>query len=68
MQALLDVGIAIRRGVATWDREPAYKNIVPSLSLLLTEDTYDNNIIIPLYVPMDKTDVDTVIREMRRVF
>lgn len=67
MQALLDVGIATRRGVMTSHRETAYKNIMPGLSLPVSEDASDNSIIIPLYVPMDMADVDTVIREMRRV-
>jgi dTDP-4-amino-4,6-dideoxygalactose transaminase len=67
MQALLDVGIATRRGVMTSHRETAYKTIMPHVSLPISEDASDNSIIIPLYVPMDMADVDTVIREMRRV-
>lgn len=67
MQALLDVGIATRRGVMTSHRETAYKTIMPDVSLPISEDASDNSIIVPLYVPMDMADVDTVIREMRRV-
>jgi dTDP-4-amino-4,6-dideoxygalactose transaminase len=61
MQALLDKGIASRRGVMTSHRETAYKNMCEGLSLPQTEDACDNSIIIPLYVPMEDNDISAVI-------
>jgi perosamine synthetase len=65
MQALLDMGIASRRGVMTSHRETAYKSYCEGLQLPRTEDACDNSIIIPLYVPMEQTDIDEVIRALR---
>jgi dTDP-4-amino-4,6-dideoxygalactose transaminase len=66
MQALLDIGIASRRGVMTSHRETAYKTYCSGLSLPVTEDACDNSIIIPLYVPMSQAEVDEVIRGFRK--
>jgi perosamine synthetase len=66
MQLLLDAGISSRRGVMTAHRETAYKNYCAGLSLPATEDACDNSIIIPLYVPMSKSEVDEVIRAFRK--
>jgi len=65
MQALLDRGIASRRGVMTSHRETAYKEQCKGLSLPRTEDACDRSIIIPLYVPMSADDVSTVISALR---
>jgi dTDP-4-amino-4,6-dideoxygalactose transaminase len=65
MQALLDRGIASRRGVMTSHRETAYKEQCTGLSLPRTEDACDRSIIIPLYVPMSADDVSTVISALR---
>lgn len=65
MQALLDMGIASRRGVMTSHRETAYKSYCEGFHLPRTEDACDNSIIIPLYVPMEQTDIDEVIRALR---
>ena len=61
MQALLDKGIASRRGVMTSHRETAYKEYCRDLSLPRTEDACDRSIIIPLYVPMKDNEVTTII-------
>jgi perosamine synthetase len=66
MQALLDIGIASRRGVMTSHRETAYLDYCKGLSLPATEDACDNSIIIPLYVPMKQEEVDEVIRGFRK--
>lgn len=66
MQALLDIGIASRRGVMTSHRETAYLDFCNGLSLPATEDACDNSIIIPLYVPMKQEEVDEVIRGFRK--
>ena len=62
MQALLDEGVASRRGVMTSHRETAYKAASMGVSLPVSEDACDNSIIIPLYVPMSVDDVNTVIK------
>ena len=67
MQALLDKGIASRRGVMTSHRETAYKEYCRDLSLPRTEDACDRSIIIPLYVPMKDEDIDTVIKGLREL-
>ena len=65
MQALLDKGIASRRGVMTSHRETAYKEQCKGLSLPRTEDACDRSIIIPLFIPMERDDVSTVIASLR---
>ncbi len=61
MQALLNEGVASRRGVMTTHRETAYKTACEGVSLPVSEDACDNSIIIPLYVPMSAEDVNIVI-------
>ena len=65
MQALLDKGVASRRGVMTSHRETAYKTMCAGLELPRTEDACDRSIIIPLFVPMSDEDVSTVIHQLR---
>ncbi len=67
MQALLDKGIASRRGVMTSHRETAYKEYCRDLSLPHTEDACDRSIIIPLYVPMKDEDIATVIKGLKEL-
>lgn len=64
MQALLDKGIASRRGVMTSHRETAYKAMCEGLSLPRTEEACDRSIIIPLYVPMDQEDISFVVETL----
>jgi dTDP-4-amino-4,6-dideoxygalactose transaminase len=64
MQALLDKGIASRRGVMTSHRETAYKAQCAGLSLPRTEDACDRSIIIPLYVPMKQEDISCVVEAL----
>lgn len=68
MQALLDRGIATRRGVMTSHRETAYKEYCKDLSLPVSEDASDRSIVIPLYVPMKDEEIEYVIRNIREVF
>ena len=67
MQKLLDKGISSRRGVMTSHRETAYKNEYSGLKLPLSENTADNSIIIPLYIPMNDEDVNFVISNLREL-
>jgi len=64
MQALLDKGIASRRGVMTSHRETAYKQHCEGISLPRTEDACDSSIIIPLYVPMSEEDISFVVETL----
>ena len=65
MQALLDKGVASRRGVMTSHRETAYQTMCAGIELPRTEDACDRSIIIPLFVPMSDEDVSTVIHHLR---
>jgi len=67
MQALLDKGIASRRGVMTSHRETAYKTYCTGLQLPRSEDACDNSIIIPLYVPMADEDIQQVIASLKNL-
>jgi dTDP-4-amino-4,6-dideoxygalactose transaminase len=67
MQALLDNGVASRRGVMTSHRETAYKEYCKGLSLPKTEDACDRSIIIPLYVPMSDDDINEIIHCLREL-
>ncbi|MEO6669107.1 MAG: DegT/DnrJ/EryC1/StrS family aminotransferase [Ferruginibacter sp.] len=66
MQKFLDEKIATRRGVMTTHRETAYKNLA-SYSLPVSEKAHDNSIVIPLFVPMEKTDIDKVIAVLKSI-
>lgn len=62
MQALLDKGIATRRGIATAHRETAYKNYEENYFLPISEDASDRSIVIPLFYPMLQEEIDYVIQ------
>lgn len=68
MQQLLDRGISTRRGVMTSHRETAYKERCAGLSLPASEEASDRSIVIPLYVPMTREEIEYVIRNIREVF
>jgi dTDP-4-amino-4,6-dideoxygalactose transaminase len=67
MQLLLDKGISTRRGVMTTHRETAYKNHKLVVPLPISEDTNDNSIVLPLYVPMNDYDVNYVISNIKSI-
>jgi len=66
MQKLLDLGISTRRGIMTAHREKAYSKFVNS-SLPATEDLADRSLLLPLYYPMDKADLDFVITNVKNI-
>jgi len=68
MQALLDKGIATRRGVMCTHRETAYKTEYKSTQLPISEDLQDNSIIIPLFIPMKPEEIDEVIIKFKETF
>jgi dTDP-4-amino-4,6-dideoxygalactose transaminase len=61
MQALLDRGVATRRGIMCAHREPAYRNHRLRYPLPESERAQDECILLPLYSEMTDTDQDTVI-------
>ena len=61
MQAMLDKGIATRRGIMTSHRETAYAEYSKGVSLPVSEDACDRSIILPLYYPMEQNDIQYVI-------
>ena len=67
MQAMLDVGIATRKGIMTAHREPAYE-YMNSDPMPITEDFADNSVLLPLYHPMPDEDFDYVISCIKKIF
>lgn len=67
MQKLLDKGIATRKGVMTSHRELAYRNFKKRFSLPISEDASDRSILLPLYVPMKKEEINEVIQAMKNI-
>ena len=67
MQALLDNGIATRRGVMTAHRETAYKQTCAGLQLPVSEDLHDRSLMLPLFVPMTEAEVNHVIETVSRL-
>jgi perosamine synthetase len=69
MQALLDAGIATRRGAMNAHREPAYPpDIWQSPGpLRRSEEAQDTAIVLPLFHQLTESDQDRVIAEVRRV-
>ena len=61
MQKLLDHGIATRKGIMLAHTEEAYTNF-DFKNLEHSEFLSNNSIILPLYVPMSKNDIDFVIK------
>ncbi|HVY76309.1 MAG TPA: DegT/DnrJ/EryC1/StrS family aminotransferase [Puia sp.] len=67
MQAMLDAGIATRRGIMTAHRETAYKTEYAGLSLPVSEKSSDRSIILPLYIPMKDEEIQRVIDTFTRI-
>ncbi|MCF4102175.1 DegT/DnrJ/EryC1/StrS family aminotransferase [Gillisia sp. M10.2A] len=61
MQKLLDKGIATRRGIMNTHRETAYTRNHEVYNLPVSEDLQDRSVILPLFVPMSKDEVDYII-------
>lgn len=67
MQTLLENGIASKRGIMNSHTETAYKNFALKVYLPVSEDLHDNSILLPLYVPMDETQIGHVIDTFLRI-
>jgi dTDP-4-amino-4,6-dideoxygalactose transaminase len=66
MQKLMDTGISSRRGIMTSHREPAYSEQCKGLKLPISEDRCDRSILIPLFVPMNNSEIQTVIDAVKK--
>jgi perosamine synthetase len=67
MQAMLDQGISTRRGVMTTHRETAYRDFPLRAPLPVSDNESDRSIILPLFVPMTKEEIDFVITTFRKL-
>jgi dTDP-4-amino-4,6-dideoxygalactose transaminase len=68
MQALLDAGIATRRGAMNAHREPAYQPAAwraPG-GLTHSEEAQDRSIVLPLFHQLTEADQDVVIGAVQR--
>ena len=62
MEKMLEAGIATRRGVMTIHRELAYKNLEGNEILPISEDTSDRSIILPLYVGIENSELEYIVK------
>lgn len=67
MQQLLDKGIVTRPGIMTAHRTTAYRGFSETTQLPVSESACDRSLLIPLYVPMDEADRNTVVQELRNI-
>jgi dTDP-4-amino-4,6-dideoxygalactose transaminase len=65
MQAMLEAGIATRRGIMCSHREAAYADQHLRFPLPHSESAQDRCIILPLYVQMAPEDVNRVGAALR---
>lgn len=67
MQAMLDKGIATRRGIMCAHREDTYRDTPRPAPLPHSETEQDKRIILPLYGQMSDEDVSTVATALKDV-
>jgi dTDP-4-amino-4,6-dideoxygalactose transaminase len=65
MQAMLDAGVATRRGVTSVHREQVYAGILGAQSLPVSEHASDHSIALPLYSQMSRAEQDRVIEVLK---
>jgi perosamine synthetase len=66
MQALLDQGIATRRGIMCSHREAPYSGDKQRHDLRLSEDVQDHSILLPIYAQMTQDELVRVADALRR--
>jgi dTDP-4-amino-4,6-dideoxygalactose transaminase len=66
MQAMLDAGVATRRGVMCAHREPAYVDVPRPWPLPESEKAQDLGIILPLYHQMTEEDQNYVVEVLKQ--
>jgi perosamine synthetase len=62
MEKMLEAGIATRRGIMTIHRELAYKYLGSIETLPISEDTSDRSIILPLYVGIQNSELEYIVK------
>ncbi len=67
MQAMLDKGIATRRGIMCAHREDTYRDAPRPAPLPHSESEQDKRIILPLYGQMSDEDVSTVAAALKDI-
>jgi perosamine synthetase len=67
MKKLLEKGISTRRGIMLSHKEPFYKKLYPRLKLPVSEYISNNSLILPLYVQMEKKEVDYIIGTIKHI-
>lgn len=65
MQALLDAGIATRRGIMCCHREAPYAPFAGTRSLAHSARAQDDCVLLPLYAQMSRDDQDRVVAALR---
>lgn len=65
MQAMLDAGVATRRGIMCAHREPGYHDVPVRLPLPHSEDAQDHCILLPLYPGMTDEEQARVASALR---
>ena len=60
MQAMLEMGVASRRGIMCTHREPAYSSLPLRFPLPVSEDIQDRMILIPLFAQLTSTEQEHV--------
>lgn len=65
MQAMLDAGVATRRGIMCAHREPAYAGRAPHPTLPHSERAQDECILLPLYPQMTEDEQARVVEALK---
>lgn len=65
---LLEKGISTRSGVMTAHREKVYTDMGYEISLPHSERLCDQSIVLPLYVPMAKQEIEYVLEQLDIIF
>ena len=66
MQAMLDQGVATRRGIMCSHREPVYRESAPPEGLPVSEAAQERCIILPLYPQMTAEEQEHVADALAR--
>jgi dTDP-4-amino-4,6-dideoxygalactose transaminase len=64
MQEMLDAGIATRRGIMCSHRERVYSDAPLKHPLTFSEAAQDHSIVLPLYVQMQRSDIEHVAKRL----
>lgn len=68
MQQLLHRGISTRSGIMLAHKETAYAQSYKETRLPVSEDLHRRSILLPLFFPMESSEIETVISEVKSIF